>query len=189
MDPLYIGSFTATTHQEKGIIILESNPSRGTVLPAPHGKGNKCNKNVKYKRTDALSLWHQQWVNSIQLTAIFTTLITLNSKILKQISTILSMGYCLFLVENKSLCQENFPLDIAVFSWLFSTKINEKNKWGSIDRKSPNSCRKQVQVSSKFSLDLDIFTEKVTKSNMFTKFNNGFLQYFHQVCRSCYLSL
>ena len=56
----YIGSVTATTQQEKGIITLESNPSRGTVLPAPHGKGNKCDKNVKYKRTDALSLWHQQ---------------------------------------------------------------------------------------------------------------------------------
>ena len=52
----YIGRVTATTHQEKGIITLESNPSRGTVLPAPHGKGNKCDKNVKYKRTDALSL-------------------------------------------------------------------------------------------------------------------------------------
>ena len=35
----YIGSVTATTHQEKGIITLESNPSWGTVLPAPHGKG------------------------------------------------------------------------------------------------------------------------------------------------------
>ena len=44
----------------KGIITLESNPSRGTVLPAPHGKGNKGDKNVKTKRTDALSLWHQQ---------------------------------------------------------------------------------------------------------------------------------
>ena len=44
----------------KGIITLESNPSRGTVLPAPHGKGNKCDKNVKYKRTDAPSLWHHQ---------------------------------------------------------------------------------------------------------------------------------
>ena len=33
-------SVTATTHQEKGIITLESNPSQGTVLPAPHGKGN-----------------------------------------------------------------------------------------------------------------------------------------------------
>ena len=44
----------------KGIITLESNPSRGTVLPAPHGKGNKCDKNVKYKRTDALSLWHKR---------------------------------------------------------------------------------------------------------------------------------
>ena len=43
---LYIGSVTATTHREKGIITLESNPSRGTVLPAPHGKGNKCDKNV-----------------------------------------------------------------------------------------------------------------------------------------------
>ena len=32
---------TATTHQEKGTITLESNPSRGTVLPAQHGKGNK----------------------------------------------------------------------------------------------------------------------------------------------------
>ena len=26
---------------------LESNPSRGTVLPAPHGKGNKCHKKCK----------------------------------------------------------------------------------------------------------------------------------------------
>ena len=56
VDRHYIGS--VTTHQEKGIITLESNPSRGTVLPAPHGKGNKCDKNVKYKRTDASSLWH-----------------------------------------------------------------------------------------------------------------------------------
>ena len=49
VDRHYVGSVTATTHQEKGIITLESNPSRGTVLPAPHGKGNKCDKNVKYK--------------------------------------------------------------------------------------------------------------------------------------------
>ena len=49
VDRHYIGSVTATTHQEKGIITLESNPSRGTALPAPHGKGNKCDKNVKYK--------------------------------------------------------------------------------------------------------------------------------------------
>ena len=47
VDRHYFGSVTATTHQEKGIITLESNPSRGTVLPAPHGKGNKCDKNVK----------------------------------------------------------------------------------------------------------------------------------------------
>ena len=58
VDRHYIGNVTATTHLEKGIIALESNHSRGTVLPAPHGKGNKCDKNVKYKRTDALSLWH-----------------------------------------------------------------------------------------------------------------------------------
>ena len=50
VDRHYIESVTATTHQEKGIITLESNPSRGTVLPAPHGKGNKCDKNVKYKK-------------------------------------------------------------------------------------------------------------------------------------------
>ena len=60
MDWHYIESVTATTQQEKGIITIESNPSRGTVLPAPHGKVNKCDRNVKYKRTDALSLWHQQ---------------------------------------------------------------------------------------------------------------------------------
>ena len=59
VDRHYIGSVTATTHQENGIITLESNPSRGTVLPAPQGKGNKYDKNVKYGRTDALSLWHQ----------------------------------------------------------------------------------------------------------------------------------
>ena len=33
MDRHHIGSVPATTHQEKGIIALESNPSRGTVLP------------------------------------------------------------------------------------------------------------------------------------------------------------
>ena len=44
VDRHYRGSVTATTNQEKGIITLESNPSRGTVLPAPHGKGNKCDK-------------------------------------------------------------------------------------------------------------------------------------------------
>ena len=60
VDRHYIGSVTATTHQDKGIITLEPNPSRGTVQPAPHGKGNKCDKNVKYKKTDALSLWYQQ---------------------------------------------------------------------------------------------------------------------------------
>ena len=42
----------------RGIITLESNPSRGTVPPAPHGKGNKCDKNVTHKRTDASSLKH-----------------------------------------------------------------------------------------------------------------------------------
>ena len=58
MDRHYIRSITATTHQEKGIITIESNPSRGTVLhvPSQQGKGNKFDKNVKYKRTDALSL-------------------------------------------------------------------------------------------------------------------------------------
>ena len=40
VDRHYKGSFTATTHQEKGIITLESKPSRGTVLPAPSDKGN-----------------------------------------------------------------------------------------------------------------------------------------------------
>ena len=35
VDRHYIGSVTATTHQEKGIITLESNASRGTALPAP----------------------------------------------------------------------------------------------------------------------------------------------------------
>ena len=38
VDRYYIGIVTATTNQEKGIIKLESNASRGTVLPAPHGK-------------------------------------------------------------------------------------------------------------------------------------------------------
>ena len=50
VDQHYIGSVTTTTHQEKGIITLDSNPSRGTVLPAPHGKGNKCDKNVKKQK-------------------------------------------------------------------------------------------------------------------------------------------
>ena len=57
VDRHYIGSVTATTHQEKGIITLESNPSRGTVLPAPHGNGKKCDKNVKYKRNQKGTIW------------------------------------------------------------------------------------------------------------------------------------
>ena len=44
VDRLYIGSVTATTHQEIGITTLESNPWWGTVLQAPHGKGNKCER-------------------------------------------------------------------------------------------------------------------------------------------------
>ena len=40
VDRHYIGSVTATAHQGKCLLRLESNPSRGTVLPAPHGKGN-----------------------------------------------------------------------------------------------------------------------------------------------------
>ena len=48
VDQHYIGSVTATTHKKKDIITLESNPLRGTVLPAPHGKRNKCDKNIKY---------------------------------------------------------------------------------------------------------------------------------------------
>ena len=40
VDRHYIGSVTATTHQEKGILTLESNPLWETVLPAPNGKGN-----------------------------------------------------------------------------------------------------------------------------------------------------
>ena len=67
VDQHYIGSVTAATHQEKGIITLESNPSRGTVQPAPHGKGNKCNKNVKYKRADVLSLRHQQLSTTVDI--------------------------------------------------------------------------------------------------------------------------
>ena len=47
MDWHYIGSVTSTTHQEKGIITLESkNLSRRTELPSPHDKGNNCDKNV-----------------------------------------------------------------------------------------------------------------------------------------------
>ena len=42
-------------------------PSQETVLPAPHGKGNKCDKNVKYKRTDALSLSHQQQSTTVDI--------------------------------------------------------------------------------------------------------------------------
>ena len=53
VDRHYIGSVTATTHQEKGIITLESNSLRGTVLPAPHilsmrVKNSLHNSNITY---------------------------------------------------------------------------------------------------------------------------------------------
>ena len=60
VDRHYVGSVAAITHQEKAIITLKMNPSRGTVLSAPHGNGNKSDKNVKYKRSDAPSLWQQE---------------------------------------------------------------------------------------------------------------------------------
>ena len=49
VDRHYIVSISATAHQIKGIIILESNPSRGTVLSAPHGKGKKV-QNYMYNK-------------------------------------------------------------------------------------------------------------------------------------------
>ena len=61
MDRHYIGSVTATTHQEKGKITLEMNPSQGTVLPAPQVYVEVHNIGT-YKRTDALSLWHKHGV-------------------------------------------------------------------------------------------------------------------------------
>ena len=62
VDRHYVGSVTATTHQEKGIITLESNPSRGTVLPAPHGKGNKLvNPGVLYRILDKNAICQQRW--------------------------------------------------------------------------------------------------------------------------------
>ena len=83
VDRHYIGSVTATTHQEKGIITLESNPSRETVLPAPQGKGNKCDKNVKYKRF-ALDV-DRHYIGSVTATTIHPmlyqdlTTVTLNT--------------------------------------------------------------------------------------------------------------
>ena len=50
VDRHYIGSATATIHQEKGIITLESNPSRGTVLPALHGKWEQVWQKCKIQK-------------------------------------------------------------------------------------------------------------------------------------------
>ena len=55
VDRHYIGSVTVTTHQEKGIIKLESNPSRGTVLRAPHCKGQLYDGCVTLQSG---SFWH-----------------------------------------------------------------------------------------------------------------------------------
>ena len=48
VDRHYIGSVTATIHQEKGIITLESNPSRGTVLPESSFSGLFALFNLRY---------------------------------------------------------------------------------------------------------------------------------------------
>ena len=50
VDRHYIGIVTATTHKEKGIITLVSNPSWGTVLPAPHGKGKSPKLSVHFSK-------------------------------------------------------------------------------------------------------------------------------------------
>ena len=50
VDRHYIGSVIATTHKEKGIITLESNLSRETVLPAQHGKRSTCVKKYKIQK-------------------------------------------------------------------------------------------------------------------------------------------
>ena len=49
----------------KDIITLDLTPSRGTVLRTPHGKGNECDKNVKYKRTSSIfPCWAALYLNS-----------------------------------------------------------------------------------------------------------------------------
>ena len=47
------------TSNDARIITLKSNPSRGTALPAPHGKGNKCEftrtrQIIRYRATATL---------------------------------------------------------------------------------------------------------------------------------------
>ena len=42
------------------VIGLSQISSFSLVLPTSHGKSYKSDKNVKYTRTDAVSLWHQQ---------------------------------------------------------------------------------------------------------------------------------
>ena len=49
----------------KVIITLESNPSRGTVLPAQHCKGNKYDKNLNYKRLGSNMLKRDNCYNNI----------------------------------------------------------------------------------------------------------------------------
>ena len=49
MDRQYIGSATATAQEGKCIKHLRRIPLGVTVLVVPHGKGIKCDKNVKYK--------------------------------------------------------------------------------------------------------------------------------------------
>ena len=77
VDRHYIGrkEVTATTHQEKSIITLDSNASRGTILQAPHSKGWKSKNNctpyigINARQTYGKTTFHftpHIWVLDIQ---------------------------------------------------------------------------------------------------------------------------
>ena len=63
------------TSNDARIITLKSNPSRGTALPAPHGKGNKCEfTRTKTKtKTERSADWRQADLNYISFICLYIT--------------------------------------------------------------------------------------------------------------------
>ena len=59
---------TATTHQGKRHNNTWVEPLTGNCTTSSTRQSNKCDKNVKYKKkTDALSLWHQQYSTTVDI--------------------------------------------------------------------------------------------------------------------------
>ena len=106
------------TSNDARIITLKSNPSRGTALPAPHGKGNKCEftrtrQIIRYRATAKKTKFNLRMLYPTDFT--LGTLIIIDLQIIpssRVIWNLLSKGHCqdykhILTIKRPTLQQQN----------------------------------------------------------------------------------